>query len=114
MEKYKFKKSGAAFNFTHVIARLQFWAGLEQTGVLDDETKKLFIIPRCGNLNELDDQQMVGAAKRRKKRYYLQGTFWRKKVSDLHMYTDSGISPQVSMQRTDKLIYASLKLRAHN
>ena len=105
METYKLKKPGAAFNFTDLISKLQFRAGLNQTGELDDETKKLFIIPLCGNTNEDDEKQIVDTpAKRRKKRYYLQGTYWRKKVSDLHMYTDSGISPQVSMHRTDRLI----------
>ena len=98
------KKPGAAFNFTDLVSKLQFRAGLEQTGQLDDETKKLFVIARCGNLNEEDDKQIVGALKRRKKRYNLQGTYWRKKVSDLYMYTDSGISLQASVQRMDRLI----------
>jgi len=83
LEKYKIKKPGAAFNFSDLISKLQFSAGLEQTGELDEETKKLFVIPRCGNLNEEDDPQSAGAAKRRKKRYYLQGTRWQKTVSDL-------------------------------
>jgi len=86
LEKYRIKKSGAAFNFTDLISKLQFRAGLEQTGELDEETRKLFVIPRCGNLNEEDEEQFAGAAKRRKKRYYLQGTRWQKKVSDLYIH----------------------------
>jgi len=84
LEKYKIKQPGEAQNFTDLISLLQFRAGLEQTGELDEETKKLFVIPRCGNPNEEDEKQISGSAKRRKKRYYLQGTYWRKKVSDLY------------------------------
>ena len=84
LRKYKIKKPGQVQNFTDLISLLQFRAGLEQTGELDEETKKLFVIPRCGNPNEEDEKQIPGSAKRRKKRYYLQGTRWRKKVSDLY------------------------------
>ena len=77
------KKPGQFVNFTDLISKLQFRAGLEQTGELDEETKKLFVIPRCGNPNEEDEKQFSGSTKRRKKRYYLQGSRWQKKVSDL-------------------------------
>ena len=80
------KPPGQFANLTKYVERLQYRAGIEVTGKLDDETKKLFIIPRCGVLEEEDEGQVYGN-KRRKKRYYLQGTRWRNKVSDLYIQT---------------------------
>lgn len=75
------KQPGQAIDFSSKIAKIQQMAGIEVTGKLDDETKKLFVIPRCGVTEKEDLNQTVGSA-RRKKRYYLQGTRWQKKVSD--------------------------------
>ena len=85
MEKYKLKQPGQAVNFTDVIKKIQYRAGIEVTGKLDFETKKLFVIPRCGVPEKEDENQTIGSggSARRKKRYYLQGTRWQKRVSDL-------------------------------
>ncbi|KAJ7357480.1 hypothetical protein OS493_024996 [Desmophyllum pertusum] len=80
MEKYAMKKPGQAVNMSTMIARVQDMAGMNITGKMDDETKKLFVIPRCGVNEKQDELQTTGGGSisRRKKRYNLQGTYWRK------------------------------------
>ena len=56
------------------IAEFQRFAGLEQTGVMNEETEKMMDMPRCGV------KDIVGhGARARKKRYTLQGkcTFFK-------------------------------------
>jgi len=53
----------------------QAFAGLNQTGELDRDTKNLMRTPRCG----VKDIIGHGATTRRKKRYVLQGSRWQKK-----------------------------------
>ena len=51
------------------IMQFQRFAGLEETGEMNEETKKMMAMPRCGV------KDIVGhGAKARKKRYALQGT----------------------------------------
>eukprot|EP00088_Acartia_fossae_P048168 TRINITY_DN5249_c0_g1_i2.p1 TRINITY_DN5249_c0_g1~~TRINITY_DN5249_c0_g1_i2.p1 ORF type:complete len:568 (-),score=109.75 TRINITY_DN5249_c0_g1_i2:168-1871(-) len=59
------------------ITEFQAFAGLNQTGVLDERTTELMNTPRCG----VKDIIGHGATARRKKRYVLQGGKWR--VTDL-------------------------------
>ncbi|KAK6633359.1 hypothetical protein RUM44_003961 [Polyplax serrata] len=60
--------------FSQAIADLQSFAGLNVTGVLDDETIKLMETPRCGVKDK------VGyASDSRSKRYALQGSRWKVK-----------------------------------
>ena len=81
MLKYSMAKPGQAVNLENEIAKIQFRAGLNITGKLDDETKRLFLIPRCGVPESEDAAQEHGSsAKRRKKRFTLQGSYWQKKV----------------------------------
>ena len=49
------------------------------TGVLDTETKKLLLIPRCGVKEDDYKDQEYGT--KRKKRFTLQGSKWNKRVS---------------------------------
>lgn len=51
------------------IRSFQRFAGLNETGVLDDETERMMSLPRCG----VKDFVGAGATARRKKRYVLQG-----------------------------------------
>ena len=80
MYKYKLKQpGGATANLTEELSKIQYRGGLNITGVLDDETKRLLLTPRCGVLEKEDEiNQTIGES--RKKRYYLQGTYWKKKV----------------------------------
>lgn len=57
------------------IKNMQEYAGLAQTGILDNETKKLMNTSRCG----MPDIGRADSA-RRKRRYNIQGTKWNKQV----------------------------------
>ena len=62
------------------IMDFQGFAGLNQTGVLDDETVKMMNMPRCGvkdSVGSGSDDHSQG--RRRRKRYALQGSRWRVK-----------------------------------
>lgn len=79
MEKYKTSASGASLtDLPTELKKLQERAGITQTGVLDEATKKLIIIPRCGVFESADSPQEYGEAKR-EKRFTLQGSVWNKK-----------------------------------
>ena len=54
------------------VIEFQSFAGLEQTGVLDNVTMELMMTPRCG----VRDIVGHGATVKRRKRYALQGSKW--------------------------------------
>jgi matrix metalloproteinase-14 (membrane-inserted) len=60
---------------TTAVRDFQAFAGINQTGELDQVTKDLMRTPRCG----VKDIIGHGATHRRKKRYVLQGSRWQKK-----------------------------------
>lgn len=64
---------------TNEISKLQRRAGINVTGVLDTETKKLLLIPRSGVTEDDYKDQEYGT--KRKKRFTLQGSTWNKRVS---------------------------------
>jgi len=70
----------SADGLKNYIMDFQGFAGLNQTGVLDDETIKMMNMPRCGVKDNVGggghDQ---GGNRRRRKRYALQGSRWRVK-----------------------------------
>ncbi|XP_013195413.2 matrix metalloproteinase-14 isoform X1 [Amyelois transitella] len=57
--------------FRKAVAEFQSFAGLNTTGDLDEETKKMMAMPRCGVRDK------VGFGESRAKRYALQGSRWR-------------------------------------
>ena len=59
---------------SQAVQEFQAFAGLEQTGQVDNETKVLMETPRCG----VRDIVGLGAHVRRRKRYVLQGSKWMK------------------------------------
>lgn len=59
--------------WVNAIEEFQSFAGLNITGELDEETKKLMSLPRCGV------RDRVGTGEGRSKRYALQGSRWRVK-----------------------------------
>ncbi|KAM7448845.1 hypothetical protein ABFA07_003124 [Porites harrisoni] len=83
MIKYGMALKGQSVT-TNEISKLQRRAGINVTGVLDTETKKLLVIPRCGVTEDDYKDQDYGKEKgiterRRRKRFTLQGSWWNKK-----------------------------------
>ncbi|XP_073249979.1 uncharacterized protein [Porites lutea] len=62
---------------TNEISKLQRRAVINVTGVLDTETKKLLLIPRCGVTEDDYKDQEYGT--KRRKRFTLQGSKWNKR-----------------------------------
>ena len=85
MIKYGMALEGQSVTI-NAISKLQRRAGINVTGVLDTETKKLLVIPRCGVTEDDYKGQDYGTEKgiterRRRKRFTLQGSWWNKRVS---------------------------------
>ena len=62
-------------------------AGINVTGELDFETKKLFVIPRCGNTGEVNELSLYGEARQRRRKRdstddYLAGACEKLNVSE--------------------------------
>merc|ERR1719322_1055761 len=59
----------------------QTFAGINRTGVLDDETIRWMNMPRCGVKDSVgeEDHDDEGGVHSRSKRYALQGSRWRVK-----------------------------------
>ena len=81
MIKYKIILPGQSINFTDKVSLVQHRAGINVTGGLDFETKKLFLIPRCGNTEPEDDPFPYGGRSRRNKPDYLERIRRIKQVS---------------------------------
>ncbi|XP_068100181.1 matrix metalloproteinase-25 [Hyperolius riggenbachi] len=62
-------------SLTEAVRTMQRFAGLEQTGQLDDKTLEMMKKPRCS----LPDVMPPRLQRRRRKRYALSGTVWQKK-----------------------------------
>ena len=71
------------------ICSLQRFAGINETCKLDQATISLMGTPRCG----MPDKSPADKA-RRKRRYTLHGTYWRKKVWPLMYLLRENRSPQ--------------------
>merc|ERR1719400_2866128 len=79
-------KTAALQSLDSAIADFQAFAGLEQTGELDEETVKMMHTPRCGVKDFVEEDEdtprmRLRNSRRRGKRYALQGSRW--KVKDL-------------------------------
>ena len=72
MLKYKIILPGQSINFTEKVSLVQHRAGINVSGVLDFETKKLVLIPRCGNTEPEDDPLPDGGRSRGGKPDYLE------------------------------------------
>ncbi|UXI18425.1 hypothetical protein NH340_JMT04368 [Sarcoptes scabiei] len=81
--------------YSQAVMEFQRFAGLNESGVLDEETIHMMNAPRCGN------KDMIGhgeEAKRRRKRYALQGSKWRR--TDL-TYRISQYPSKLNLKRSD-------------
>ncbi|XP_027228336.1 stromelysin-3 isoform X1 [Penaeus vannamei] len=87
---------------TDAVKEFQAFAGLNQTGELDDETVKMMNTPRCG----VKDKVGYGSDAR-KKRYALQGSRWR--VRDLN-YRITKYPRGLTKASVDREIAAAFKV----
>ncbi|XP_054159824.1 stromelysin-3-like [Oppia nitens] len=60
--------------YSDAVLEFQRFAGLNQTGLLDDETIQTMNSPRCGNKDKVGHSEDA----KRRKRYALQGSKWRR------------------------------------
>ena len=67
----------AAQDITHSLKAFQKFAGLKVTGKFDQETVEKMKAPRCGDKDPLQYKS------RRRRRYVLEGSVWKKKVKYL-------------------------------
>jgi len=63
-------------NFQSALKKLQSFAGLSPTGIIDEETRKLLGRPRCGVPDQMDNHD--NHINSRIKRYTLQGGKWHR------------------------------------
>lgn len=61
----------------NAIKMFQAFAGIPETGEVDNKTIEMMLMPRCG----MPDFKESNNTKKRRKRYSIQGSKWRKKVS---------------------------------
>ncbi|XP_013776805.2 matrix metalloproteinase-15-like [Limulus polyphemus] len=64
-------KSSSMMDYNSVVKDFQKFAGLPETGILDNDTVNMMIMPRCG-ISDRDGPSNSG----RKKRYSLEGSKW--------------------------------------
>ena len=90
------------------IKDFQAFAGLDQTGELDDETVELMNTPRCG----VSDVVGHGATtkRRRRKRYALQGSRWRTKTLTYRITRYPRESDRLSKDEVDSEIKKAFQL----
>ncbi|CAH0557890.1 unnamed protein product [Brassicogethes aeneus] len=87
-------------SYTKAIKDFQNFAGLEVTGIADDETLKAMDLPRCGVKDKIGTGE-------RQKRYALQGSRW--KVKDL-TYKISKYPRKLEKKDVDKEIYRAFSV----
>ncbi|XP_049821861.1 matrix metalloproteinase-14 isoform X3 [Aethina tumida] len=88
---------------TKAIKEFQSFAGLDVTGVADNETLKLMGTPRCGVPDKIGTKEKDG----RQKRYALQGSRW--KVKNL-TYRISKYPRKLDKKDVDKEIYRAFSV----
>ena len=90
--------------FKAAVRRMQRYAGLNETGDFSDpRTLALVKANRCG-VSDLGPSDNT----RRKRRYALQGTYWRKNVSQLVCVCFVLFSSQLKLKRTWPLLVLQL------
>ncbi|KAL4617822.1 matrix metalloproteinase-25-like [Arapaima gigas] len=83
------------------LREMQRFAGLKETGVLDEDTLRLMSTPRCSLPDIVRAEDMLRKRKKRRKRYALSGSQWRKTdiTWSLHSYPT-----QTSLLRQDNVM----------
>lgn len=92
------------------LASMQLFAGLEPTGIMNDETRELIATPRCGNRDIFGANQMHGPPNRAK-RYAASSYVWSK--TDLKYYFEN-FSSRLTAEETRDAIQRAFDLWAEH
>lgn len=65
-------------SFSEAVMNFQRFAGIPETGIVDGQTVKFMQMPRCGNKDMSGKGENGRRKRRRRKRYALQGSKWRR------------------------------------
>ncbi|XP_008281497.1 matrix metalloproteinase-17 [Stegastes partitus] len=89
---------------------MQRFGGIQETGIIDDETLKLMSTPRC-SLPDIVGGEDMRRRKRRRKRYALSGLKWHKTdlTWSVHSYPNPSISPRLTNDVVDNLMFYAFK-----
>jgi len=87
MQKYGYLSAGSSNSealhteesITDAIMQMQLFGGLQQTGILNEDTLKLMSSPRCGNKDAKKGETSENAQKR-VKRFIIGGKGWKKRT----------------------------------
>ncbi|XP_072890127.1 matrix metalloproteinase-25-like [Hemitrygon akajei] len=67
-------------SLTSAIKSMQRFAGIEETGIIDQKTLEMMRKPRCSLPDIIGTSEMMRRRRRRRRRYALSGSAWEKKV----------------------------------
>ncbi|XP_054454872.1 matrix metalloproteinase-17 [Anoplopoma fimbria] len=90
---------------------MQRFGGVQETGVLDNETLKLMSTPRCSLPDIVGNEDMLRRKRRRRKRYALSGLKWHKTdlTWSVHSYPTPSLSPGLSSSLVDQILTRAFK-----
>ncbi|TKS89885.1 Matrix metalloproteinase-17 [Collichthys lucidus] len=90
---------------------MQRFGGVQETGILDDETVKLMSKPRCSLPDIVGGEDMLKRRRRRRKRYALSGLKWHKTelTWSVHSYPSSSVSPYMPKSLVDNILTHAFK-----
>ncbi|KAM8730471.1 matrix metalloproteinase-17 [Acanthopagrus schlegelii] len=88
---------------------MQRFGGVQETGVLDQETLKLMSTPRCSLPDIVGSEDML--RRRRRKRYALSGLKWHKTdlTWSVHSYPSTTLSPRMAPNLVDNILTRAFK-----
>ncbi|KAL0993669.1 hypothetical protein UPYG_G00111380 [Umbra pygmaea] len=90
---------------------MQRFAGIEETGVLDNATLSLMKTPRCSLPDIVGTEDLLKKRRKRRKRYTLTGLRWEKNdiTWSVHSYPSPSLSPTLYPKLVDLILtYAFL------
>ncbi|KAK5850778.1 hypothetical protein PBY51_001625 [Eleginops maclovinus] len=91
---------------------MQRFGGVQETGVLDNETLKLMSTPRCSLPDIVGNEDMLRKRRRRRrKRYALSGLKWHKTdlTWSVHSYPSPSLSPGLHESLVDNILTHAFK-----
>ncbi|XP_034414839.1 matrix metalloproteinase-17 [Cyclopterus lumpus] len=93
------------------IRLMQRFGGVQESGVLDNETLKLMSTPRCSLPDIVGNEDMMRRRRRRRKRYALSGLKWHKTdlTWSVHSYPTPSLSPGLPRDLVDMILTHAFK-----